>query len=141
VKISYLLVCGTLFLSACSTTSQNISLEPINLVGNKEAVLTYWQVAKKVAPGYPQQAKNQRVSGCVEFSLIIDSTGKAINPKIIKAFPKNVFNKQAMRAIKKWKWTPTTANSNRQPVVTTIQHDFVVKSSHNGNNAYKNCKI
>lgn len=140
MKVVFLTVFGVLFLNACST-NQNASIEPIDLIGNKEAVLAYWEIDKKVAPKYPEQAITQRISGCVEFSLIIDSSGKAINPKVIKAFPENIFNKQAMRAIKKWKWVPTSTNSNRQPVVTTIQQDFVVKKSPNWQEAYNNCKI
>ena len=141
VKISTLFVCGAVLLSACSTTSQNTLSEPIDLIGDKKAVLGYWQVDERGAPEYPQQAKTQRISGCVEFALIIDSNGKAINPKIIKAFPEGVFNKQAMKAIKKWKWAPTGTNPDRQPVLTTIQHDFVVRESQNWKEAYSNCKI
>ena len=141
MKISFLLVFGILLLNACSTTNQNTSIEHIDLIGDKEAVLNYWLVNKKVVPKYPQQAKTKLLSGCVEFSLIIDSNGKAINPKIIKAFPRGVFNKQARRAIKKWEWVPTKENSEMKPVSTTIQHDFVVKDSLNGKDAYKNCKV
>jgi protein TonB len=141
VKISFLYAIGVLLLSACSTTKPNTSNEHLDLIGNKEAVLDYWLVNKKVTPKYPQQAKAQRISGCVEFSLIIDSNGKAISPTIIKAFPEGVFNIQATRAIKKWTWVPTVTNSNRQPVATTIQHDFVVRDSPNGKDAYKNCKV
>jgi TonB family protein len=141
MKVSFLLVTGVLLLSACSATKQNVSNEHLDLIGNKEAVLDYWLANKKVAPKYPQQAKTQKISGCVEFSLIIGSDGKAVNPIIIKAFPEGVFDVQATRAIKKWKWTPTETNSNRQPVATTIQHDFVVKESSNWQEAYSSCKV
>lgn len=83
----------------------------------------------------------QRISGCVEFSLTIGSDGNAVNPTIIKAFPDGVFDVQAARAIKQWKWAQTAENSNKQPVVTTIQHDFVINNSPNYNEAYKACKI
>jgi len=141
VKVSLLLVIGVFLLSACSTTNLNTSNEYLDLIGNKEAVLDYWLVKKKIIPKYPQQANMKKISGCVEFSLVIDSKGKALNPTIIKAFPEGVFDIQAARAIKKWKWIPTETNSNRQPVATTIQHDFVVRNSPNGKDAYKNCKI
>jgi len=141
VKVSFLFAIGVLLLSGCSTTKKNSSNEHLDLIGNKEAVLVYWVVKKKIAPKYPQQANTKRISGCVEFSLIIDSSGNAINPKIIKAFPEDVFDIQATRAIEKWKWVPTSTNSNRQPVATTIQLDFVVRNSSNYKDAYKNCKI
>ena len=141
MKVSILLVIGVLLLSACSATKQNVSNEHLDLIGNKEAVLEYWLANKKVAPKYPQQAKTQKISGCVEFSLIIGSNGKATNPTIIKAFPEGVFNVQAMRAINKWKWLASANNLDKMPVATTIQLDFVVKKSTNWQEAYKNCKI
>jgi TonB family protein len=141
VKVSFLFAIGVLLLSGCSTTKKDYSNEYVDLIGNKYAVLDYWVVKKKIGPKYPQQANTKRISGCVEFSLIIDSSGNAINPKIIKAFPEGVFDIQATRAIKKWKWVPTSKNSNRQPVATTIQHDCVVRNSFNFKDAYKNCKI
>jgi len=80
VKVSFLFAIGVLLLSGCSTTKKNSSNEHLDLIGNKEAVLVYWVVKKKIAPKYPQQANTKRISGCVEFSLIIDSSGNAINP-------------------------------------------------------------
>jgi TonB family protein len=141
MKVSFLFAIGVLLLSGCSTTKQNSSNEHLDLIGNKEAVRDYWVINKKIAPKYPLQAKIKKISGCVEFSLIIGSDGKSISPVIIKAFPEGVFDIQATRAINKWKWLPTVANSNRQPVATTIQHDFIVKNSTNYKEAYKVCKI
>jgi len=141
VKIPFLYATGALLLSACSGTNPNASYDHLDFIGNKEAVLDYWLVKNKVAPEYPEKAKNRRVSGCVEFSLIIDSNGRVLTPTIIKAFPEGVFNIQAIKAIKKWKWIPTVSNSRRQAVATTIQHDFVTRNSSNGKDAYKNCKV
>lgn len=141
MKLSFFLVIGVLFLSACSATKQNTLNDYIDLINDKEAVLNYWIVHTKVAPKYPQQAKTKVLSGCVEFSLIIGSDGKALNPTIVKTFPKGVFDAQATRAIKKWKWAPTVTNPNRQAVATTIQYDFVVKESPNWQEAYDRCKV
>lgn len=116
-------------------------MKHLDLIGDKEAVLDYWLISKIISAKYPQQAKTQGISGCVEFSLIINANGKATNAKIIKSFPEGVFDKQAMRAIKQWRWAPTDTNSNKQPVATTIQHDFALKNSPNRNAAYKYCKI
>jgi hypothetical protein len=139
-KIYYSGFCA-LLLSACATTNESLPKEYIDLVGNKEAVLDYWIVDKKVAPKYPLLAAKKRMSGCVEFLLVIDSNGKALKPKIIKEFPEGVFGVPAYKAIKKWSWKPTVSNTNKKPVSTTVQLDFVVKDSPNGKNAYKACKI
>lgn len=139
-KIYYLGLCA-LLLNACATTNESLPKEYIDLVGNKEAALDYWIVDKKVAPKYPLLAAKKRMSGCVEFLLVIDSNGKALKPEIIKEFPEGVFGVPAYKAIKKWSWKPTLSNTARMPVLTTIQLDFVVKDSHNGKNAFKACKI
>jgi len=139
-KFCYSVVLASI-LSACATTNQNAPSSHIDLIGNKDAVLDYWVADKKVAPKYPQRAAKKRISGCVEFSLVIDSNGKATSTKIIKAFPEGVFDIEASRAIKKWVWSPTVTNEDRKSVATTIQLDFVVRDSSNGKSAYKVCKI
>jgi len=139
-KVIYSIVLGS-FLSACSTTKQEAVHEHINLIGDKNAVLDYWVTDKKVAPEYPLGAAKKGLSGCVEFSLVIGSNGRAVSPKIIKSFPEGVFDIKATRAIKKWIWSATPSNTKRNPVATTIQLDFVVKDSINRKSAYKVCKI
>ena len=83
----------------------------------------------------------KNLSGCVEFSLVIGSNGRAVSPLIIKPFPDGLFDIKATRAIKKWIWSATSSNTKRIPVTTTIQLDFVVKDSINRKSAYKVCKI
>lgn len=133
-------VCA-LLLSACAATNQDLPLAYIDLIGDKEAVLDYWVTDKRVAPNYPIAAAKKRISGCVEFSLVIDSNGKAVAPKIIKSFPEGVFHAEASKAIKKWSWQPAPSNLDKKSVSTTIQLDFFVKDSANGKNAYQACKI
>ena len=133
-------VCA-LLLSACAATNQNFPQGYIDLIGDKEAVLGYWVTDKMVAPSYPITAAKKRMSGCVEFSLVIGSNGKAVAPKIIKSFPEGVFHAEASKAIKKWSWQPTPSNLDKKPVSTTIQLDFFVEDSANRKNAYQACKI
>ena len=141
MKASFLCVIGFLFLSACSSTDQNTSIEYLNLIGDKEAVLNYWLVNRKIAANYPLQAKSRMLAGCVEFSLVIASNGRARNPKVIKSFPAGIFDKEAIKAIKKWKWVAAPNNAHKQPVATTIQHDFTLRNARNGDEAYASCKI
>lgn len=136
---TFIYISAALLLGACAT--KNAENKYIDLTGNKDAVLNYWLVDKKVKPEYSQQATVKKLAGCVEFSLVIDSNGRAINTKIIKSFPQGAFDKQAIRAIKKWRWVATAENTDKQAVATTIQHDFVIRNAFNKKEAYKHCKI
>ncbi|WP_166425691.1 energy transducer TonB [Paraglaciecola sp. 20A4] len=136
-----LVVVGGFLVGGCATVPKQSTLTALDLTADKAAVNNYWITYRKVAPEYPQQAKNDKISGCVEFSLLIDVNGRAVEPTIIKAFPEGVFDKQADNAIRKWLWVPTKTNTERQPVLTTIQQDFVVRNSQNAKAAYDACKI
>jgi TonB family protein len=142
-----LIISCIIFLSACTTntqtaqTSQVNAPEYLNLIGDKDEVSNYWIVDKSVAPKYPIIAGEDKVSGCVEFSLIIGSNGMAQDLLIVKSFPESTFNKPATDAIEKWIWLPTETNINKQTVATTIQFDFITKEPVNESEVYEACRI
>ena len=113
----------------------------LDLVGDKGAVGNYWVVDKAVVAEYPLNASKQKVSGCVEFSLIIDSNGMADGLIIVKSIPETIFDQSAINAIEKWIWLPTDTNLNKQTVVTTIQFDFITKQPINKSQVDKDCRI
>lgn len=57
-------------------------------------------------PKYPRAAQRRGLEGVVTISFTITKTGGVRNPGVIKATPKNVFNKAALKAIAKWKFKP-----------------------------------
>jgi TonB family protein len=142
-----LIISCIIFLTACTTNTQTAqpseinTPEYLNLIGDKDEVLNYWIVDKSVAPKYPTNAGEDKVSGCVEFSLIIGSNGMAQDLLIVKSFPESTFNKPAIDAIEKWIWLPTETNTNKQTVATTIQFDFITKEPVNETEVYKACRI
>lgn len=139
---SKLLVFSAIFvLSACSAVNQSATTEYLDLVGDKKAVEKYWVTERKVAPDYPEYAGKNAISGCVEFTLLINEEGKPQNITVSKSFPGATFNKQAYEALRKWQWEPSSDNTQRQPVLTTVQLDFVTPKSVNYDDAYKACKI
>ncbi len=139
---SYFLAVSVLFsLAACSTVTQPSSQKHLDLVGNKDAVASYWLVEHKVIPYYPVAAEGDNISGCVEFTLLIDSNGKPQNITVIKSFPGTTFNTAAYESLQKWKWTPSAINTEKQSVLTTIQIDFSTQEPVNHAEAYSACKI
>lgn len=66
-------------------------------------------------PNYPQEANIKGIEGWVEFTFDIQADGSPSNIKVIGAKPRRVFDKEARRAIRRWKFKPKVYNG--QPVV------------------------
>ncbi len=121
-----LLLTSVLALLACNTTSdvEENEIQPIDLIGNEEALEEMWIVQKNDYPKYPIGAAKKGISGCVDFSFVINSNGKAQNIQVIKAIPDSTFIRSATRSLKNFRWQPTESNNLRQPAITTLQLDF-----------------
>lgn len=117
---------SVLALSACSTTAdvKEGDMPPIDFVGNRDALGEMWTVSKNDYPKYPIDAARKGISGCVDFSFVINSDGKAQNIHVIKAVPDSTFIRSATKSLKKFRWQPTKSNNLRQPAITTLQLDF-----------------
>lgn len=113
-------------LSACNSTPDGKSneIQPIDFVGNKKSLKKMWIVSKNDYPKYPIDAAWKGISGCVDFSFVISSEGKAQNIQVIKAIPDSTFIRSATKSLKNFRWQPTELNDERQPAVTTLQLDF-----------------
>jgi protein TonB len=126
MKLKKLLLVA-LLVGCNSTTNEQITEVDINaldLTGNSSKTKDYWRVTKRMNPVYPSNAARDDANGCVEFAFVIGESGKAQNIKIIKSVPRNVFNKSATRALKKFRWKATKKNSLLKPVLTTLQMEF-----------------
>lgn len=115
-----------LTLSACNSTPniKNNEIQPVDLRGDKSALEEMWVVSKNDYPRYPIDAARKGISGCVDFSFVINSEGKAQNIQVIKAIPDSTFIRSATKSLKNFRWQPTELNSLRQPAITTLQLDF-----------------
>lgn len=125
-------------------TNTQSKTEPFNyldLTGadSKDLINEYWIVKRRVDPRYPSKAARDRVSGCVDMTLGIDSEGKLMGVKVIKSYPEGVFDYYAVAALSKWKWGPAEANSDRMPVLTDLKMDFMVELNRNSEEFVKHC--
>lgn len=125
-------------------TNAQSKKEPFNyldLTGDdsKDLINEYWIVKRRVEPRYPSEAARDRVSGCVDMTLGIDSEGKLMGVKVIKSYPDGVFDNYAVAALSKWKWVPTAANNDRMPVLTNVKMDFMVELNRNSKEFVKHC--
>lgn len=66
---------------------------------NQQAMPLY-----RVEPRYPSRALKQGAEGYVLMSFTIDAQGRPIDIKVIEAKPRRLFEREAKRALKKWKY-------------------------------------
>ena len=59
-----------------------------------------------VRPMYPREAAMAGIEGWVKLEFTITEEGAVKDPQIIDAQPPRVFNREALRAILKWKFKP-----------------------------------
>ncbi|GAJ70012.1 ferric siderophore transport system, periplasmic binding protein TonB [Vibrio sp. JCM 18904] len=88
-----------------NTALEGIAISaPPNLkgtMGNQQALPLY-----RVDPRYPSKALKRRVEGYVIMRFTIDATGRPKDIEVIEAEPERMFEREAIRALKKWKYQP-----------------------------------
>jgi protein TonB len=60
----------------------------------------------RVNPQYPLRAAERGIEGWVEVQFTISRTGTVKDAAILNAKPQNIFNRAALKAIRKWKYNP-----------------------------------
>lgn len=59
-----------------------------------------------IRPMYPRDAAMQGLEGWVKVEFTITEVGTVKDPRVVDADPPRVFNREALRAILKWKFKP-----------------------------------
>lgn len=60
----------------------------------------------RVLPRYPSRALSRGIEGWVLLEFAINELGQAIEPVVVDADPRGVFDRSAINAVKKWKYRP-----------------------------------
>ena len=77
---------------------------------------------KHVAPVYPLEAKEARVTGVVILEARIEADGRVINARVLRSIPQ--LDQAALDAVRQWEFTPTLLNGVPTPVVMTVTIQF-----------------
>ncbi|HMB38485.1 MAG TPA: energy transducer TonB [Wenzhouxiangellaceae bacterium] len=80
----------------------------------------------RINPQYPRDAAMNQIEGFVTIEFTITETGSVRDPRIIDSKPPRVFDREAIRAILRWKFKPRVVDGtavSRQAVQTL---DFVL---------------
>ena len=95
--------------------------EPIRAGGNiKIPARTY-----HVDPIYPQIALAAKLNGYVILEAVVDESGVVKDLKVLRSDP--MFDKSALEAVRKWRYTPTLLNGVAVPIVMTVTVTFSIR--------------
>lgn len=61
---------------------------------------------RQVTPRYPNRARRQRIEGWVEVRFMVEADGSVADPKVVDAEPRGVFDREAVEAVRRWKYAP-----------------------------------
>ena len=96
------------------SSSAEVATTPAAAGPTTEAVLT-----NAVTPRYPSAAARAREKGWVVVSFTVDKDGKTSHIKVVDAEPHRIFDRAAMDAVERYRFTP--AMQNGVPVVSVRQ--------------------
>lgn len=60
----------------------------------------------RIQPQYPREAAIAQIEGWVKVEFTITETGSVSDPRVIEARPPRVFDREAIRAILRWRFKP-----------------------------------
>jgi len=79
----------------------------------------------RIEPKYPIQAARDGKEGWVKLSFTINEIGGVDDVEVIDADPKRIFDKEAKRALRKWKYKPKVEDGKpMKQFGLTVQLDF-----------------
>ncbi|MDC0598682.1 energy transducer TonB [Gammaproteobacteria bacterium] len=60
----------------------------------------------QVRPTYPPRALERGIEGYIVIEFDINETGQVVDPRVLYAEPSGVFERSALRALERWKYSP-----------------------------------
>lgn len=78
----------------------------------------------RIAPQYPRKALMAKIEGWVKVQFTITPGGTVSNPTVVDAKPKRIFDREAIRAILKFKFKPKVVNGQQVEQIATQTIEF-----------------
>lgn len=87
------------------------------------------RVVRQIPPRYPFEAQQKGIEGRVTIRFVVDSTGKAQEPEVVKVEPKDIgdiFNEAALACIVKFKFRPAMKGGKPVDCIVNLPIKFSV---------------
>ena len=83
----------------------------------------------RVEPRYPIDAARDGITGWVRLGFTIDETGSVTDITVLAAEPGAIFNREAIRALRRWKYQPQIVNGTAiKQLNMQVQLDFSLQN-------------
>jgi len=63
---------------------------------------------QRIPPRYPSRAARRGLEGWVKVEFTVDAQGRVQDPEVLDSEPSRVFDRAALRAIRRWRFKPAT---------------------------------
>ncbi len=83
----------------------------------------------RIAPQYPRKALIAKLEGWVQVKFIITEAGTVKDPQVVDSKPARIFDREALRAISKFKFKPKIVNGAKVEQVATQTIEFKLPDS------------
>jgi protein TonB len=84
---------------------------------------TDWLPIEQIKPKMPREAALKGIEGFITFSFDIDENGRVENIKVVDAENRSVFEAEARKAVRKFRYRPRRINGRP---VRVVGHSFTV---------------
>jgi protein TonB len=90
----------------------------------------YPQPLNRVEPVYPQTALAGEIGGSVTLLLLIDESGRVTNASVVDAFPPDVFDESALRALAAIAYSPAQKDGRavRSRILVKVDYDPIASA-------------
>ena len=88
------------------------------------------QMAREIMPlvripaEYPRRALQDEIEGYVILRFTVTETGAVADPEVVRADPPGVFERSALRAVRRWKYQPQVRNGKAARVAAMAKVNF-----------------
>ena len=83
----------------------------------------------RIAPQYPRKALMANIEGWVKIQFTITPGGTVSNPTVVDSKPRRIFDREAIRAILKFKFKPKVVNGQQVEQIATQTIEFELPDS------------
>jgi protein TonB len=80
------------------------------------------KILRRVAPIYPQLARQARVSGRIELEAMVNERGVVTSVRVVRGIP--LLDQAAVEAVRQWRYQPLLLNGEPHPFVLIVGVSF-----------------